>query len=75
MELSNFGLSDLQALEHKVRTEIKRREEGERENAWYVIQEIARNAGVPLKDLLSVDATSQVKVAPKYRHPEKTALL
>lgn len=71
MELSNLGLAELRALSAKLKAEIARREDEEIARARKKIQGIARDAGVPLKDLLNRNDIPKSPASQRYRHPER----
>jgi DNA-binding protein H-NS len=74
MDLSNLGLSELQAMQRQVKNEIARRESGELAIARKQILEIARSVGLPLKDLFSSDKLPTKKVAKRFRHPQNPTI-
>ncbi|MBS1186425.1 MAG: histone family protein [Burkholderiaceae bacterium] len=70
MNLSELSVSELRALQEKIKQEIKKREENEIAEAKRKIQAIAQSVGLPLKDLLTASArTAGGKVPPRYRNP------
>ncbi|MBS1170182.1 MAG: histidinol phosphate phosphatase [Burkholderiaceae bacterium] len=75
MNLSELSVSELRALQEKIKQEMKKREENEIAEAKRKIQAIAQSVGLPLKDLLTASVrTAGSKVPPRYRHPEKNDL-
>lgn len=79
MNLSALSSTDLRALQEQVKQELKKREQQDLAKAREQIMAIAQSVGVPLKELMSVQARpvktgTAGKVAVRYRHPADAAL-
>lgn len=72
-DLSNHSLSQLRKLETQVAEELKKRQFLSISKAREQILHIAQNAGISVKELLSVKSSNATKGHPapvKYRHPD-----
>lgn len=75
MNLSEFSISELQALQSQISQEIKKRQKEKIAKAREQIMSIAQDAGLPLKDLITPPARGKgMKVPVRYRHPDDPTL-
>ncbi len=81
MDFCPFTLAELRELESRLVQEIKRREQHELTRARLQIIEIARNIGLPLRDILGMPSRGNrtgpplgSKVGAKFRHPHQPDL-
>ncbi|MBF1165028.1 H-NS histone family protein [Dechloromonas agitata] len=77
MDLSKLSLVQLQELQQRIPSEIKRREAEEKANVLNELRAFAKSRGFAIEDLLGKEtkvkaAGSKVKV--KYRHPDNAEL-
>lgn len=74
IDLSDYNLNELKALQHDTEKEIKDRQQQEMKKAREQILAIAQNLGVPVEELLA-DTTRKSKtdrpekVQPQYKNP------
>ncbi len=77
MEIGNYSISELQALQEKVQKELAGRREKEQDEAVRKIQAIADQAGLDLQTVLNrLSRRPRVASASaaKYRHPENPSV-
>lgn len=77
MDLSKLSLVQLQELQQRIPSEIKRREAEEKANVLNELRAFAKSRGFAIEDLLGKEtkvkaAGSKMKV--KYRHPDNAEL-
>lgn len=75
IDLSSYSLADLRKLKEQVADEMRTRQAQEVDKARAQIEEIARNVGVPLSELLGKGMKAAAKgkggtVAVRYQHPD-----
>ena len=75
MDLSPLTLAQLRELNQVLPKEIERREKEERAAVRAEIEQLARQRGFEISDLLGVpDQKPKITVAIKYRHPQNSTL-
>lgn len=78
MDLSTLSLVELQALQQQIPTELKRREEAEKQAFMNEMRELAASRGLSLDDVLGKSSKKGGRaggsVKAKYRHPGNPAL-
>jgi DNA-binding protein H-NS len=77
MDLSNFSVSDLRALQENIKQQLKKREQQELTSAREQILAIAQSVGLPLSELINGIKRPQKEktaVAVQYRHPDDATL-
>lgn len=71
MDLAVLSLSELQALDRKIKDELRSRERAEIAKAREQALAIARNVGISLEELAGIPTKSKkVQVAPQYQNPD-----
>lgn len=78
IDLTGYTLGELKGLHHDVERAMKDRQQQEVQRAREQILAIAKEAGVPIEDLLDNPATKPKKkdgekVEPKYQNPHDTS--
>jgi DNA-binding protein H-NS len=74
MDISSFSLAELKTLQEQIKQEMKKREHDEMSKARDQIFAIARNIGVPLKDIIGNPVQFKAAVPVRYRHPDNASL-
>lgn len=78
MDLSSMSVAQLQELQQKIPSEMKRRESQEKTDALNKVRAYAKTLGYSLDELLGkevkVKASAGTKVKVKYRHPQDASL-
>lgn len=70
MDLTNFSVSDLRALQENIKQQLKKREQQELAEAREKILEIAQSVGVSVKELIGSGIRAKTgTVAVQYRNP------
>ncbi|WP_027458214.1 H-NS histone family protein [Dechloromonas agitata] len=77
MDLSKLSLVQLQELQQRIPSEIKRREAEEKANVLNELRAFAKSRGFAIEDLLGKETKVKAagsKVRVKYRHPDNAEL-
>ncbi len=74
INFDELTLDDLKALQKSVAKAIQTFEARQKADALAAAEAVAREAGYSLKELLGATSGGKVPAAPKYRHPENSAL-